>query len=146
VRAPGRADAQVRLLTVHGAKGLEADCVLLLDTDTRPQKAETMGVLVDWPGEQPAPSPLHLFGQRDPTRPPVPSATLAAEQQARSREELNMLYVAMTRAKHCLALSSVQPATRPRRQLVEPAGPAGHGGRSASPGPGEHGAEAAAPC
>ncbi len=110
VRAPGRADAQaIRLLTVHGAKGLEADCVLLLDTDTRPQKAETMGVLVDWPGEQPAPLAF-IFLASESNPPPSAEAMLAAEQQARSREELNMLYVAMTRAKHCLALSSVQPS------------------------------------
>ena len=109
VRAPGRADAQaVRLLTVHGAKGLEADCVLLLDTDTRPQKAETMGVLVDWPGEQAVPSAF-VFLASESNPPPSAEAALAAEQQARSREELNMLYVAMTRAKHCLALSSVLP-------------------------------------
>lgn len=110
VRAPGRADAQaIRLLTVHGAKGLEADCVLLLDTDTRPQKAETMGVLVDWPGEQTVPSAF-VFLASESNPPPSAEAALAAEQQARSREELNMLYVAMTRAKHCLALSSVQPS------------------------------------
>ncbi len=109
VRAPGRADAQaIRLLTVHGAKGLEADCVLLLDTDTRPQKAETMGVLVDWPGEQAVPSAF-VFLASESNPPPSAEAALAAEQQARSREELNMLYVAMTRAKHCLALSSVLP-------------------------------------
>jgi hypothetical protein len=109
VRAPGRADAQaVRLLTVHGAKGLEADCVLLLDTDTRPQKAETMGVLVDWPGEPPRRA-ASSFWPANPARRPAPTATLAAEQLARSREELNMLYVAMTRARHCLALSSVEP-------------------------------------
>ena len=109
VRAPGRADAQaVRMLTVHGAKGLEADCVLLLDTDTRPQKAETMGVLVDWPGEQTVPSAF-VFLASESNPPPSAEAALAAEQQARSREELNMLYVAMTRAKHCLALSSVLP-------------------------------------
>src|SRR3989344_5505963 len=108
-RAPGRANAQaVPLLTVHGAKGLEADCVLLLDTDTRPQKAETMGVLVDWPGEQAVPSAF-VFLASESTPPPSAEAALAAEQQARSREELNMLYVAMTRAKHCLALSSVLP-------------------------------------
>src|SRR3989344_4175018 len=108
-RAPGRANAQaVPLLTVHGAKGLEADCVLLLDTDTRPQKAETMGVLVDWPGEQAVPSAF-VFLASESNPPPSAEAALAAEQQARSREELNMLYVAMTRAKHCLALSSVLP-------------------------------------
>lgn len=111
VRAPGRADAQaIRLLTVHGAKGLEAHCVLLLDTDTRPQKAETMGVLVDWPGEQSAPTGF-VFLASESSPPPSAVDALAAEQQARQREELNMLYVAMTRAKHCLAMSSVQPAT-----------------------------------
>jgi len=111
VRAPGRVDAEaIRLLTVHGAKGLEADCVLLLDTDTRPQKAETMGVLVDWPGEQAEPARF-VFLASESTPPPSAVDALAAEQQARQREELNMLYVAMTRAKHCLAISSVQPAT-----------------------------------
>jgi ATP-dependent helicase/nuclease subunit A len=110
VRAPGRADAQaVRLLTVHGAKGLEARCVLLLDTDTRPQKAETMGVLVDWPGEKAEPAGF-VFLASESSPPPSAETALAAEQQARQREELNMLYVAMTRAKHCLALSSVLPS------------------------------------
>ena len=110
VRAPGRVDAQaVRLLTVHGAKGLEARCVLLLDTDTRPQKAETMGVLVHWPGEKTEPAGF-VFLASESTPPPSAEAALAAEQQARQREELNMLYVAMTRAKHCLALSSVLPS------------------------------------
>ena len=109
VRAPGRVDTQaVRLLTVHGAKGLEADCVLLLDTDTRPQKAETMGVLVDWPGEQTAPARF-IFLASESSPPPSAVEALAADQQARQREELNMLYVAMTRAKHSLAISSVQP-------------------------------------
>ena len=111
VRAPGRVDVQaVRLLTVHGAKGLEAHSVLLLDTDTRPQKAETMGVLVDWPGEAPVPRAF-IFLASESSPPPSAADALAAEQQARQREELNMLYVAMTRAKHCLAISSVQPAT-----------------------------------
>lgn len=109
VRAPGRIDAQaIRLLTVHGAKGLEAQCVLLLDTDARAQKAETMGVLVDWPGEQAGPVGF-VFLASESNPPPSAEAALAAEQQARQREELNTLYVAMTRAKHCLALSSAQP-------------------------------------
>ena len=45
----------VRLLTIHGAKGLEADTVLLLDTDTAPRNADSMSVLIDWPGHAPAP-------------------------------------------------------------------------------------------
>ena len=110
LRAPGRVDAQaIRLLTVHGAKGLEAHCVLLLDTDTRPPKAETMGVLLDWPGERIVPASF-IFLASETQPPPSAEAALAAEQQARQREELNLLYVAMTRARHSLALSSVQPA------------------------------------
>lgn len=145
VRAPGRADAQaIRLLTVHGAKGLEADCVLLLDTDTRPQKAETMGVLVDWPGEQPAPSAF-IFLASESNPPPSAEATLAAEQQARSREELNMLYVAMTRAKHCLALSSVQPGNSAPGSWWNRLAPLVTEVDLQAQAPAAHGAEAAAP-
>ncbi len=107
-RAPGRVDAEaVRLLTIHGAKGLEADAVLLLDTDGRAQKAETMGVLVDWPGELPAPRRF-VFLASESSPPPSAADALAAEQVERQREEINTLYVAMTRARHCLALSCVR--------------------------------------
>ncbi|MES2187740.1 MAG: UvrD-helicase domain-containing protein [Pseudomonadota bacterium] len=109
IRAPVRADTEaVRLLTVHGAKGLEADWVLLLDTDATAPRAETMGVLVDWPGEAPAPvSFLFLASETDPP----PSAVLAVdtERRARQREELNGLYVAVTRARRRLVLSSSEP-------------------------------------
>lgn len=108
LRAPGRADAQaVRLLTIHGAKGLEAHSVLLLDTDARGQKAETMGVLVDWPGEQALPRRF-IFLASEANPPPSSRDTLVFEQAERQREELNTLYVAATRAKQCLAISAVQ--------------------------------------
>ncbi len=111
MRAPGRVDQQaVRLLTIHGAKGLEAHTVLLLDTDARPQKAETMGALVDWPGEDAVPRRF-VFMASESSPPPSAEDVLAAELAERQREELNTLYVAMTRAKHCLALSCVQSAT-----------------------------------
>lgn len=102
--APGA----VRLLTVHGAKGLEADTVLLLDTDARPARPETMGVLVDWPGEAPAPRRfVFLVSEKQP--PACAADLLEAEQEARALEELNALYVALTRAEHRLVVSSTQP-------------------------------------
>ncbi|MBC7470648.1 MAG: UvrD-helicase domain-containing protein, partial [Ramlibacter sp.] len=109
IRAPasGRADA-VSLLTVHGAKGLEAPVVLMLDTDAPPARAETMGVIVEWPGEAPAPWRFAFIASE--SRPPPCSAeALEVEKAARQREELNALYVAMTRARRLLVLSSVQP-------------------------------------
>jgi len=105
-QAPG-ADA-VQLLTVHGAKGLEAELVLLLDTDAPPQRAQTMGVLMDWPGEAVAPRSF-IFLASESRVPPSVRAALEHEQRARAREELNTLYVALTRAKRRLVLSSVQP-------------------------------------
>ncbi|RYX92447.1 MAG: DNA helicase UvrD [Comamonadaceae bacterium] len=99
----------VQLLTVHGAKGLEADLVLMLDTDNPERSAETMGVLVDWPGEDPCPSRFVFMASE--TRPPSCCVgLLEAEQLARRREELNGLYVAMTRARSVLAISSIEPA------------------------------------
>jgi ATP-dependent helicase/nuclease subunit A len=101
-------DDAVRLLTVHGAKGLEAGVVLLLDTDTPPRAAETMGVLVDWPAE--AAQPNKFFFLRSEARPPVCAVpTRDTEWLQRQREELNGLYVAMTRARDTLVLSSIVP-------------------------------------
>lgn len=109
VPAPTLADADaVRLLTVHGAKGLEAELVLLLDTDAPAPKAQTMGVLLDWPGEAETPQRF-IFLASESAVPPSVQPALEVERQARSREELNALYVALTRAQQRLVLSSVQP-------------------------------------
>jgi ATP-dependent helicase/nuclease subunit A len=108
-QAPATVSSEaVRLLTIHGAKGLEADAVLLLDTDTVERNADSMGVLVDWPGE--ATEPRKFVFLVSESRPPACAAeTLAAEQAARKREELNALYVALTRARHTLVISSIEP-------------------------------------
>ena len=110
-KAPVRSDSMaVRLLTIHGAKGLEAPLVLVLDTDARDPRAESMGTLVDWPGEDPHPRRFVFLASE--SRPPACVLdTLSKEQAARSREELNALYVALTRTQHSLVLSSVVPRT-----------------------------------
>ena len=109
IAAPVRADASaVRLLTIHGAKGLEAPLVLLLDTDGEAQKSETMGVLVNWPGEDAYPQRFVFLASE--SKPPACVAdALALEQAARSREELNALYVALTRTQTTLVVSSLEP-------------------------------------
>jgi len=98
----------VSLLTVHGAKGLEAPIVLLLDTDAQPQRAESMGVIVDWPGESAAPRSF-AFIASESRPPPCCAGAMAREAAEREREELNALYVAMTRAELQLVISSVEP-------------------------------------
>jgi ATP-dependent helicase/nuclease subunit A len=107
--APATPPAQaVRLLTIHGAKGLEADAVLLLDTDTPERAADSMGVLIDWPGEAAAPEKF-VFLVSESRPPACAKALLEFEQAAREREELNALYVALTRARRTLAVSSIVP-------------------------------------
>ncbi len=109
VQAPATASRDaVQLLTVHGAKGLEAELVLMLDTDTPERHADTMGVLVDWPGESAWPKRF-VFMASESRPPPCCTDMLDAEQAARRREELNGLYVAMTRARGTLAISSIEP-------------------------------------
>lgn len=108
---PTHNSGAVRLLTIHGAKGLEADTVLMLDTDTGSSRPESMGVLIDWPGEAPVPKRfVFLASEKNP--PACAASALALEQQARSLEELNALYVALTRAESRLVISSFEPHAR----------------------------------
>ena len=95
----------LQLLTVHGAKGLEAHCVLLLDTHAPAKKAQTMSMLVDWPSDAAAPTRV-VFVAREKQPPICAKGLLEADQQARAVEENNALYVAMTRAADELVLSA----------------------------------------
>lgn len=110
LRAPSIAAVDaVQLLTVHGAKGLEAELVMLLDTDAEAQRAQTMGVLVKWPGHAAAPERfVFVASERNP--PACTVDDLAEEQAARHREEINALYVATTRARTELVLSAATAA------------------------------------
>ncbi len=107
---PRQADA-VQLLTVHGAKGLEAPYVFVTDADPQPLNGETSTLLVDWPVDAPAPR-CCAFVAAESRCPPALAALLAREQAARAREELNGLYVAMTRASARLVVSSTEPSRR----------------------------------
>ena len=102
-----RLDAgRVRILTIHGAKGLEAPLVWLLDANAAPRAAEAWDVLVDWPAEAPAPQHFSFYGrmnERGAARQPM----FDAESAAAVREELNLLYVAITRARQVFIASGI---------------------------------------
>lgn len=98
----------VRLLTVHGAKGLEADVVFVMDTDPEAGKAETATLLVDWPVQATAPRRC-AFVYSESRCPPALAPLMDDERRAREREELNGLYVAMTRARRQLVFSATEP-------------------------------------
>ena len=104
------ADAgRVRILTIHGAKGLEAPVVWLLDANASPRAADAWDLLVDWPPQAAAPEHLSFYGRKDDhgaARAPLFDAELAAA----AREELNLLYVAITRARQVFIASGSENA------------------------------------
>ena len=126
----------VKLMTVHGAKGLEAKWVVLLDTHQPPKSAESNGVLLDWPIDHVAPRRCVFVASEK--RPPVCARELLErEQAAREAEDTNLLYVAMTRAEDRLVFSgkaSIKNAERSwyrmAETVVEPVSPIGEAGAS----------------
>lgn len=111
IKAPAQPDA-VQLLTIHGAKGLEAEVVFVMDTQPEPTHADTATLLVQWPVESPHPV-CCAFIYAESQCPPMLQPLFDEEMAARRREELNGLYVAMTRAKHRVVVSATEPTRSP---------------------------------
>jgi ATP-dependent helicase/nuclease subunit A len=97
---------RVRLMTIHGAKGLEAPFVIMLDTNNTEWRAPHRGVLLDWSPEDASPTHLSLYTSKSLTG--ARSAIFAAENAVSQNENWNLLYVAMTRAKQGLWMSGVE--------------------------------------
>ena len=106
VAAPARPDA-VQLLTVHGAKGLEARIVFVMDCAPSRPPVQTATLLVEWPVESERPRRC-AFVYSETRCPPSLRRALDHELAERRREELNGLYVAMTRARERLVFSATE--------------------------------------
>ncbi|MFO1242434.1 MAG: double-strand break repair helicase AddA [Rickettsiales bacterium] len=92
---------EVRILTVHGAKGLEAPIVFLVDTTS------TSGIRGDDRLASLEGIPIPLPSKRESS---ALTAALRAEQEKQIEEEYRrLLYVALTRAKHELYITGVKP-------------------------------------
>ena len=90
------AHGEVRVMTVHGAKGLQAPIVILPDT-TGTDKADTAGLfMID--GQIPVYSP------KKADDPPIIERMRQARAEAQARESRRLLYVALTRAEDRLII------------------------------------------
>lgn len=102
----GDAGDAVRIHTVHGAKGLEAPIVWLPDAGASDNRHHGYEVLIDWPADAMRPTHFSLWSRAD-QRTPLQRDILDGESQYALRENLNLLYVAMTRAKQALIVSGI---------------------------------------
>ena len=94
---------RVRLMTIHGAKGLESPFVIMLDANNTDVNVDYSGVLIDWAPQEESPSHLSLFSSKTLTGLRV--EINEAEKRIGENENWNLLYVAMTRARQGLWIS-----------------------------------------
>jgi ATP-dependent helicase/nuclease subunit A len=97
---PERDDVAVRILTVHGAKGLEFPITILSGMTTRPGNARS-GVQVIWDRDDDLPSVA--LGKKVSTANHDPRADIELEMD--EHEKLRLLYVACTRARDHLVIA-----------------------------------------
>jgi len=90
---------EVRVMTVHGAKGLEANIVFLPDTCAMPQNKLDMPFVPARRDDDPPGSDVPVWHLNKGLMPEQLAGTLAALDVAREEEYHRLLYVAMTRAR-----------------------------------------------
>ncbi|WP_421991113.1 double-strand break repair helicase AddA [Qipengyuania sp.] len=103
-REAGEGGDQVRVMTVHGSKGLEAPIVILADAAIRPDGAGDLVLREDLPGtETHREIPLPSLGKDEKVGP----VALADEAEAAKamQEHWRLLYVALTRAQEALFIT-----------------------------------------
>ncbi|MBK5934048.1 DNA helicase/exodeoxyribonuclease V subunit A [Rhodovulum imhoffii] len=87
---------RIRVMTVHGAKGLEAPIVILPDTADRPLR----------PRNEILPAGLPLWRTPADDSPPAIAQAAQAWRQRQEEERARLLYVAMTRAEQWLIVAA----------------------------------------
>ena len=103
----GQPANEVRVMTVHGAKGLEAPVVILADSTADSARLGRIPLTVDIEVEGAGVAPL-LRPKKDERCPPFEEKILAEEKRD-LEEHMRLLYVALTRAADRLIVSGVRP-------------------------------------
>lgn len=103
---------QVRVMTVHGAKGLEAPIVFLVDSGSAPTSAAHDPALVQPDGDHPG----ILWAPRKAIRPRAFTDRVKALRAKQEEEYRRLLYVAMTRARDRLIVTAYGNQREPHDQ------------------------------
>ncbi len=105
-RETGARSNEVRVMTVHGSKGLQAPIVVLADATVNPDQSPTGGITLDIPvGDEVLGLPIFPVSSKAAFG-PIADA-IAAQKQAERAEHWRLFYVAMTRAEEMLFVGGV---------------------------------------
>ena len=106
-RDPGTPANEVRVMTVHGAKGLQSPVVIIADSTGDPSRLGRTPITIDMAVGNTGRAPL-LRPKKDERLSPF--AELIAEEERRElQEHWRLLYVALTRAADRLIVAGVAP-------------------------------------
>jgi ATP-dependent helicase/nuclease subunit A len=105
-------ESRVHIMTIHGSKGLEAPVVFLADTIASTKDRSSYSTLVDWPVDSPRPKNLQLI-PGSTCRDTISKVKVEQQKITQQREDANLLYVAITRAKQYLFVSACLPEKKP---------------------------------
>ncbi len=97
---------ELRIMTVHGAKGLQAPLVILPATTGLSERRPTLV----WAPDAATGVPVPLWGPRKDTHDAVMRQTLQATIDQEREEHYRLLYVALTRAEDRLLVCGWEPA------------------------------------
>ena len=98
-REPEASRNEVRMMTVHGAKGLEAPVVFLVDPGSEPVASSHLPKLVRHARPNQVPALLWVQSKKSGFATSEQSVALEQEKRVREKEYRRLLYVGMTRAR-----------------------------------------------
>ena len=105
---------RVRIMTIHSAKGLESPVVILADAARVNQEpVHRTRTVIDWPAGADRPHAFRIAGRKDELD-TLTRAMLQKQSDEHQREEANLLYVALTRARQYLYITATIPGKAER--------------------------------